>query len=234
MAKMGRGSRSFLRFRENAAFMGEMLFVQDYSKKNMMEYMHRFEMNDRAVFFAENLQILSQKQLSTKLDDFAKVLHDHGANGVLEFHPTADSTSKSAHIHYWGELNEGIENLIIYYIKEHRLSNKTYLNYTDERMKTDTSHKVVLGELIEYEFDRTSERIRRSQKEVKPVIEEADLAIKQAINRETFYDDIISFCDDILEDFHSEEVERDDCEKLEVESSLDLYVLNIEMEFDLE
>lgn len=232
---MGRGSRSFLRFRENAAFLGEMVFAQDFSKKNMMEYMHRHEMNDRAVFFAENLQTMSHKELGAKLNDFAKVLHDHGANGVLEFHPTADRTSKSAHIHYWGKLDEAIENLIIEYIKEHRLSNKTYLNYTDERMRADTSHQIIKGELIEYEFDRSGEKIKRSQKEVKPVIEEADLAIKQEVKRETFYDDIISFCDDILEDLNSEETEeRKDREEVSVESSLDLYILELEMEFDFE
>lgn len=204
---MGRASRSFLRYRENVSFLGDVKMMKGESKREIIDFMHRFEQNDRSVYFAENIQTMTPDQLKEEVQQLAQKLEEKGANGVVELHPTGDSTSKSAHIHYWGELTDEINNDIIQHIKERRLSNKTYLNYTNEEMKLGTSHKIVKDELVEYEFDRSDvKNITRTDKR-EPLKEEAQ-SIETQAKRDTYYDQIIDYCDSLLEELFLEKDER--------------------------
>lgn len=232
MAKMGRGSRSFLRYREYAAFFGEAVYMETERKKGILDFLHRFEYNDRAVYFAENLQTMTEQQMQAHVEELSGRLHSAGAHGVVEFHPTADGTSKSAHIHYWGQYTDDVEAIIVDYIKENRLSNKTYLNYTNEEMRADTEHKIVKGKLVEYSFGRDEEKItRETVREVE--IDEEKIAARNQAKKETFYDDIIAYCDDILEQL---EVDVDIREKAQESVDIDIndiYRFILEMEYDL-
>jgi len=176
---------------------------QDDRKKSIMEFMYRFEYNDRAVYFAENIQTLTQNEMQKHIRQLGRSLQLAGAHGVIEFHPSADGTSKSAHIHYWGAIDEEIESIIVGYIKDNRLSNKTYLNYTNEEMGIDREHIIINGRLVEYAFDRESEEeIKRETIRDIPLDEES-IAARNAAGQESTYDDIIAFCDDVLSQLSS-------------------------------
>ena len=231
---MGRGSRSFLRYRKNAAFLGEVLYVQTENKKNIIDYMHRFEYNDRAVYFAENLQTMTQDQIHAHLMEISQRLHEYGTNGVVEFHPTADGTSKSAHIHYWGALDGETESIIIDFIKQKRLSNKTYLNYTNEQMREETEHKIVKENLVEYSFDRKGKEVTRETIK-KTKLDEDRIAIQNAGKSEKSYDDIISFCDEILEQMEIEWIAQVQ-DSIDFNFTIDMDKINqyiMEMQYEL-
>jgi hypothetical protein len=168
MAKMSAGSRSFLRFRNYAKPLGDTRGVWQYSKKFVMDFMQRQNINDRAVFFAENVQIMTKDEILETVDRLAKKLTEIGSNGVIEIHPSADGTSKSAHIHFWGVLNEEVEETIVNFIKENRLSNKPYLNYTNPKFEVGKSHKIENNEIIEREFveDEKKEVAREKYDEI--------------------------------------------------------------------
>ena len=232
MAKMGRGSRSFLRYREYAAFFGEAVYMETERKKGILDFLHRFEYNDRAVYFAENLQTMTEQQMQTHVEELSNRLHNAGVHGVVEFHPTADGTSKSAHIHYWGVYTDDVEAIITRYIKENRLSNKTYLNYTNEEMRADTEHKIVKGKLVEYAFERGEEKItRETVREME--IDEEEIAARNQAKKETFYDDIIAYCDEVLEQLEADiEISGKETESIDIDmDEINQYIM--ELEYDL-
>jgi hypothetical protein len=179
LAKLGKSSRSFLRYRENVNFLGELFSMRGESKKDIIEFMYRFNYNDRSIYFAENIQILTQSELLNVLDNLTIELNKINANGIIEFHPTADGTSKSAHIHYWGEYTKQVDETIKNFIKNNRLSNKEYLNYTNSKIKDGTIYKVEDDKLNEYSIEN-DELVLKSQEE----LDESSLAIDNMINEE--------------------------------------------------
>jgi len=236
MAKMGVSSRSFLRFGGYAELLGNVMAVAGMSKKNIMDFMHLHEINDRAVFFAENIQTLTDAEIREHLSNLRGRLIEIGADGVIEFHPTADGTSKSAHIHYWGKFDERVEEVIEGYIKENRLSNKTNLNYTDPRMKTGKTHRIVKGELVEFQFEEEDGKITRETIEIEPIAEE-EIALKNKVKRSSFLDEIIEYCDAIMEELDAEipDENRDRVEEAKAELDLnELHAYIYEMEMELE
>jgi len=232
---MSTSSRSFLRFREYSEPVGDVRMMKDESKREILEFMHRFEINRRTVYFAENIQTLTKEEVKNLVKELAHRLENQ--HGMLEFHPTGDNTSKSAHIHWWGSHNQEVEDIITDFIKEQRLSNKTYLNYTNREMQVGKSHKIFKDELIENEFITKEEK-----KEVKrEKLDEEEIAIKNEFHHEeieidlTFYQEALSSCDDILEMLNSssETVEKTE-NKFEFNDVIDYknYLSNLDLDLD--
>ncbi|SFP96096.1 hypothetical protein [Hydrogenimonas thermophila] len=155
MAKMGKKSRSFMRYSENYELIGDLEHFKGESKRVISEFMFRFEKDDRAVFYAENLNVKTQDELNEIKKELSEELRLAGFDGVLELHPTSDATSKSGHIHLWGGIDENIEKIVENYIKAHNLSNKEFLNYTNEDMNENTKHIFIkkLDKVIQKDFE---------------------------------------------------------------------------------
>lgn len=160
MAKMGDKSRSFLRYRELAEFCGNVAEFKADSKAVIAEFMKNFDINDRNVFFAENLNSYTKEQMIALKKELAKQLKAVGYNGVVEFHPTSDQTSKSAHIHLWGTNTPEARAVIEMFVVNNRLSNKNVIDYTNEKMTYNTKHTIAKnGELksVTYSHDKTKD-----------------------------------------------------------------------------
>lgn len=233
MAKMSAHSRSFLRYREHAEFIGRTKSFKNESKRELIDFMKRFNYDDRTVYFAENIQTLTKDEMKSFLSLLSHRLEQVGATGVIEFHPTADKTSKSAHIHFWGKHNEQIEKTIVNFIKEHKLSNKSFINYTNEKMYESKTHAIKNDEIIEYEFDRSDLQNIERKIVQKSKIDEDEIAILIEIKKDNFLDDIIAFCDDVIENFDMKK--RQKIETKEESKELDMntifrYIDDLEMD----
>jgi len=236
MAKMGRSSRSFLRFREYSIFLGDVRAYESMTKADTIAFMHRENIDDRAIFFAENIAIMSKKEIKNTVKELADKLKSISANGVIEIHPTADGTSKSAHIHYWGKFNKEVEDIIIEYIKNNRLSNKSYLNYTSDKIfKKDKIHKLLKnGELVEYKFnkDEKTGKIKRETISTK-YLDEDEIAIENAAYEENSYKDIIEYYENILKELDIDDntgaLEGLEKNNLSI-SDIDYYIMELELE----
>jgi hypothetical protein len=234
MAKMSAGSRSFLRFRNYAKPLGDTRGVWQYSKKFVMDFMQRQNINDRAVFFAENVQIMTKDEILETVDRLAKKLTEIGSNGVIEIHPSADGTSKSAHIHFWGVLNEEVEETIVNFIKENRLSNKPYLNYTNPKFEVGKSHKIENNEIIEREFveDEKKEVAREKYDEIQ-IAKKNDF--QKLDNNLSYYRDTIDEWKLMIESFFGKQEEVNDIdieEDKEIDYSTYLFELNLKLNFE--
>ena len=185
---MSTNSRSFLRFREYSKAIGDVNIMMTESKRDILDFMHRFNINQRAVFFAENIQTLTKEEVKYLVTKLANKLEKE--QGVIEFHPTGDDTSKSAHIHWWGIYNNKVEDIISNFIKYNRLSNKLYLNYTNSDIKVNKLYKNVRSKIIKKEFieKNISEEEIAYQNDLKPI--KYDL---------TSYDEITAYYNEILE-----------------------------------
>ncbi len=230
-AVMGAGSRSFLRHREFAEPLGDMVIYESFPKKEVLAAMHRTGNNERAVFFAENLQTMTPEEIREHLEALAGRLNRAGASGFIEFHPSADTTSKSAHVHYWGSDADAFAPIIEDYIKEERLSNKPFLNYTDEKLfQSGHYHRLnEKGELEEVVVKGREEQIVKSEEYY-----EEETAAKKVIEEGTIYDEIISYCDDLLAELGEEPGRMTSKEEeLDISEIFD-YIEELEFEMDIE
>jgi hypothetical protein len=182
--KISLASRSFLRFREFSQMIGSVKSMQNEIKRVVLEFMHRFEINERAVFFAENIQIMEKDDIIKLLKELAHRLEKANQNGVIEIHPTGDYTSKSAHIHWWGKYNNDVEEIITKFIIEKRLSNKLNLNYTNADIEIDFRFKDILQEYEEALLDEDSIALKNSNSKLNKELE--------------FYDDTLEYCSEVI------------------------------------
>jgi len=221
MPKMSNKSRSFLRDRENAVFLGNIAsFTSAFkkvSKQDLIDYMFRNETNDRAVFFAENLKIKTKSELEKIKKEIKKALDAVNADGIVELHISADRTSKDAHIHFWGKYNDEIKEVIENFIKTNNLSNKFALEYTnsdfDEKYVNVNAYinKVVIKEeekqvldLETYENEKALNNIKEKDtfkilmSEVDEILEELqNYYFEDKIDEEVEIEDIDSYLEDI-------------------------------------
>jgi hypothetical protein len=228
-AVMGAASRSFLRHREFAEPLGDMIVYERFPKKEVLEAMHRMGNNERAVFFAENLQTMTPEEIRAHLAELASRLNRAGASGFIEFHPSADTTSKSAHIHYWGSDADAFSRLIEDYIKEERLSNKPFLNYTNEEL-FQSGHYHRLNE--EGELEEVVVRGREEEIVKREEYDEEEVAAKKVIEEGTIYDEIISYCDDLLAELGEEAEWAPKVEELDMSEIFD-YINELELEMEI-
>lgn len=164
MAKIGKSSRSLLRDKENAVFTQDIYAISEWPKPLILEFLHRNNINDRAVFFAENLQMKTAQEIEELKADLAARLEAVGASGIAELHLSGDGTSKSAHVHWWGVYTDEVAQTIEEFIADNRLSNKTHFEYTSEEFDKRLL-KLKDGELIETTFEPGPEGIERIEKE---------------------------------------------------------------------
>jgi len=146
-------SRSFLRFKKYATPVGfyknynSLWFINEQDKnirgsiKEIREFLIKNNKDEREVYYAENLNIKTEKELRTISQNLSKYilkrLEKDGYNlnnfaGVVELHPTnlkEDETSKNAHIHYWGQDASIVSNYINEFIYKNQLSNKELKDY---------------------------------------------------------------------------------------------------------
>jgi len=164
MAKIGKSSRSLLRDRENAIFTQDIYGISEWPKPIILDFLHRNQINDRAVFFAENLQTKTAQEIKELKADLAARLEAIGASGIAELHLSGDGTSKSAHIHWWGVYTDDVAQTIEEFIAENHLSNKVNLEYTSEEFDKRLL-KLKDGGLIETTFESGPAGIERIEKE---------------------------------------------------------------------
>jgi len=141
--KLSQKSRSFGRYKKLGLIYGVNIdndFIYSNTNIALKEYLKLFNLDEREVFYAENLNIKSSKELKTLLKKLAKYIESESAllnetpKGIVEFHPTSDQTMKNAHIHYWGERVSFVKNFIENFIKIENLSNK-YNQNTQTNLK---------------------------------------------------------------------------------------------------
>ena len=232
--KMSTASRSFLRFRAYAEPLGDVVGMWNESKKNILDFMHRFDINQRAVFFAENIQTLTTDEVKKLLKNLANKLGDE--HGVIEFHPTGDGTSKSGHIHFWGMYNENIEVIITDFIKEFRLSNKPYLNYTNAKMQTGKSYKICKfkNKWIENEFVPSLDAKEVKRKKLDEVEVAFANKVKQIKSDLNIYVEILEEYDTIFQSFFRDikKIDVVEIEKQPIDYDLINYQLRLEFEGD--
>ncbi len=161
MAKVSPKSRSFLRNRQDAVYVGdfeELIKRYEITRKgDILDYMKRHGLDDRAVFFAENLKIKTREEIELLKEDLYNRLRAVGADGIAELHLSGDGTSKDAHIHYWGVYNDLVKDVIEEWIKDNRLSNKAALEYTSEEFDTKIL-EMKNGKLYEVGFKEGEEK----------------------------------------------------------------------------
>jgi len=213
MAKMSRKSRSFLRERDNAVFLGA---IKDFasafkkvSKNDLIEYMYRNDFDDRAVFFAENLRIKTKKELEVLKRQIKKEFRNKGVNGVIELHIGADGTSKDAHIHYWGEYNEDIKKLIEKFIKENNLTNKYALEYTSDKFGNkhiDVNSFIDKIEVRDFKEKNEKKELKLSDFENETALENETKFEKEFYRKIEQVDEILNELECFYEDKNKDEI----------------------------
>ncbi len=134
MKKMGDKSRSFLRFREYT-YMTSPVFAS-WQKTEIMRYLQDHKRNYREVFWAENLNTLTARELRAFLRDIQKVLIDHKKEDLfIEPHLTDDSTMKTPHLHLWGNIDQECIEIVKKKILEYNMSNRYQVLATLESSK---------------------------------------------------------------------------------------------------
>ena len=230
MAKIGKSSRSLLRDKENAVFTQDIYAISEWPKPLILEFLHRNEINDRAVFFAENLQMKTAQEIEELKADLAARLEAVGASGIAELHLSGDGTSKSAHIHWWGVYTDEVARTIEEFIADNRLSNKTHLEYTSEEFDNRLL-RLKDGELIETTFEPGPEGIERIEKEFADLEEFEERAAAQTEEKKekrsisSILDELLIEIDSYLEE-PKEEIRDKEIEELfeeidEIETELD-------------
>jgi len=223
MPKMSNKSRSFLRDRENAVFLGDIAsFASAFkkvSKQDLIDYMFRNELNDRAVFFAENLKIKTKPELEKIKKEIKKALDAINVDGVVELHISADGTSKDAHIHFWGKYTNEIKEVIENFIKTNNLSNKFALEYTN----SDFDEKYV-------NVNAYVNKVVIKEKEEEQILDletyENEKALNNIKEKDTF-EVLMSEVDEILEELQNYYFEDEIDKKVEIED-IDSYLEEID------
>jgi hypothetical protein len=224
MAKVSERSRSFLRNRNDTVYTGDFeQLIAKYeitSKKDILEYMHRHNLNDRAVFFAENLKIKTREELEALKADLYNRLNAINADGIAELHLSGDGTSKDAHMHYWGVYNDLVKEVIEEWIKDNRLSNKISLEYTSEEFDEEIL-EYKNGKLYKVSFEEREGR-EKKEKILNEIASIEDFETEIAINneKESKFFEIMQNVENILEELQSyyfkEEVGRVEIKEVEI------------------
>lgn len=205
MAKVSPKSRSFLRNRQDAVFVGdfeELIKRYEITRKgDILDYMKRHGLDDRAVFFAENLKIKTREEIEHLKEDLYNRLRAVGADGIAELHLSGDGTSKDAHVHYWGVYNDLVKDVIEEWIQDNRLSNKIALEYTSEDFDTKIL-EFKNGKLYEVGFKEGEEKKEKVLEEIAPIEDfEAEKALEN--EKESKFYEVMQNVEAILEELES-------------------------------
>lgn len=206
MAKVSGKSRSFLRNREDAVFIGDfegLIRYEIHSKKDILDYMKRHSLDDRAVFFAENLRIKTREELEILKQDLYNRLSAIGADGIAELHLSGDGTSKDAHIHFWGVFTDLVKDVIEEWIRDNRLSNKIALEYTSEEFDKEIL-EYKNGKLYKVSFE-AKEGQEKKEKILNEVANIEDFETEIALNneKESKFFEIMQNVENILEELQN-------------------------------
>ncbi len=224
MAKVSRKSRSFLRNREDAIFAGDIEeIITKYEitgKKDILDYMQRHNLNDRAVFFAENLKIKTREELEALKADLYNRLNAINADGIAELHLSGDGTSKDAHIHFWGAYNDLVKDVIEEWIKDNKLSNKIALEYTSKEFD-EKILEYKKGKLYKVTFEEREGR-EKKEKILDEIASIEDFEAEIALNneKESKFFEIMQNVENILEELQSYYFVEEKEEKEEVKEEI--------------
>jgi hypothetical protein len=194
MKKMGDKSRSFLRFREYT-YMTSPIFA-NWRKTEIMKYLQDHNRNYREVFWAENLNNLSAKELRTFLRDIQKTLIDHQKEDIfIEPHLTDDSTMKTPHLHLWGNIDDDCIEIVKKKILEYNMSNRYQVLATLESAKDiqklmqtqsiaqEEEFQLEIAQrderVLDISFDKRSEKILENIKNMHQWLEENSILKKK-------------------------------------------------------
>ena len=176
---MGDKSRSFLRFREYTYMTNDVF--RGWRKTEIMKYLQDHKRNYREVFWAENLNTLSAKELRAFLRDIQKILISYQKEDVfIEPHLTDDSTMKTPHLHLWGNLDLECIELVKKKILEYHMSNRYHVLATlentedikrlmetqtlaqEEELQLEVSQKemVITDRVVDLESEKVMENIK--------------------------------------------------------------------------
>jgi len=137
MAKMlGQNSRSFGRLKSFKFMRGiniDQNFIDKITKKELLRFMHINGYDEREVFYAENINSKTLEEILDINFRLSKYITEHTKDlrGIVEIHPTSDYTTKSAHIHYWGEKSKEVAPIISKFIRDNFLTNKLHYDKLD-------------------------------------------------------------------------------------------------------
>jgi predicted DNA-binding transcriptional regulator len=199
MAKMGAKSRSFGRFSEYMVYPAELQHLESMPKPIKLDFLHRNGINDRAVFFAENLITKTREEIEEIKSEIKARLDAAGALAIIELHPSADSTSKSAHIHAWGVITDEVREIVEEVVADFNLSNKTSLEYTSDIFDRKLIRREG-DEFVEVKFERNElgqfERVEEPLAPIEEIEEKAAAEIEE--EREKF--SLIGYLAEVIEE----------------------------------
>ena len=229
MPKVSPRSRSFLRNRQDAVFVGDFEeIVKRYEitkKSDILDYMKRHGLDDRAVFFAENLRIKTREEIERLKEDLYNRLMAVGADGIAELHLSGDGTSKDAHIHFWGVYTDLVKEVIEEWIQDNRLSNKVALEYTSEEFDTKIL-EMKNGKLYEVGFEEGEEKKEKVLEEIAHIEDfEAEKALEN--EKESKFYETMQNVEAILEELESYYFGQKETEEVEIED-IDDYLRQID------
>ncbi len=230
MPKVSPKSRSFLRNRQDAVFVGdfeELIRRYEITRKgDILDYMKRHELDDRAVFFAENLRIKTREEIERLKEDLYNRLRAVGADGIAELHLSGDGTSKDAHVHFWGVFDDLVKDVIEEWIKDNRLSNKIALEYTSEEFDTKIL-EMRNGKLYEVGFKEGEEKKEKFLEEIAPIEDfEAEKALEN--EKESKFYETMQNVEAILEELESYYFgQKEEAEIIEIED-IDSYLRQLD------
>ncbi len=230
MPKVSPKSRSFLRNRQDAVFVGdfeELIRRYEITRKgDILDYMKRHGLDDRAVFFAENLRIKTREEIERLKEDLYNRLRAVGADGIAELHLSGDGTSKDAHVHYWGVYNDLVKDVIEEWIKDNRLSNKIALEYTSEEFDTKIL-EYKNGKLYEVGFKEGEEKKEKVLEEIATIEDfEAEKALEN--EKESKFYETMQNVEAILQELESYYFgQKEETEEAEIED-IDEYLKSLD------
>jgi hypothetical protein len=143
-------------------------FIYGNTNRALKEYLKLFGIDEREVYYAENLNTKSDRELKALLSDLVSLLRaktSEDMKGLVEFHPTSDRTMKSAHIHYWGADVKSITPIIEEFIATNLLTNRLSkasthsLSYQENSLDIMVKYKSTL-KTLEYELESIDEFLK--------------------------------------------------------------------------
>lgn len=183
-------SRSFLRLERGKSNAKEFAhgvnipqeFIIKNSKSTLRKWMIQFH-NDKCVVNADLLNIKTREEIKHIKKDLGDYLtekfKDTEFKGIVDLHPTSDTTCNTGHIHYWGSGAKKMERAISEYVVEKGLS---VTQRAEELRITSTNFKLNIKNTIEsqeelkskLESDEVSKQLNKTIKESKDLINEVN------------------------------------------------------------
>lgn len=190
---MSLNSRSFLRLKEFSEGLNidNKLFERNLSKKEMRNWMSMNDCNEIEVFYAENLNQKTDRELRELKKEIVLFIKERLIEdnynvsqflGIIELHATSqqkrdknryDPTSVNGHIHYWGNNSNHIVQYINEFIQINRLTNKQMDDYSIGYMTAGVKYEKIIDE--EKSFRDIEGNIYRTidlDKETEEILEE--------------------------------------------------------------